>query len=193
MQNTNLRKLVECAIMIALATVLSYFTIFSAPMGGSITAFSQVPIVIIGYRHGLKWGTFTGVVYGVLQMLLQGLGNFAYVSGIGSYLILILFDYVLAFAALGIGGAIFRKAVKQQVVAIGLGAVIASALRFICHFISGVTIWGEYAGGWKSVWTYSLGYNGFYMLFEGIITVVGVVALAIVLDFHSPNLIRKKS
>lgn len=193
MQNTNLRKLVECAIMIALATVLSYFTIFSAPMGGSITAFSQVPIVIIGYRHGLKWGTFTGVVYGVLQMLLQGLGNFAYVSGIGSYLILILFDYVLAFAALGIGGAIFRKAVKQQVVAIGLGAVIASALRFICHFISGVTIWGEYADGWKSVWTYSLGYNGFYMLFEGIITVVGVVALAIVLDFHSPNLIRKKS
>ncbi len=193
MQNTNLRKLVECAIMIALATVLSYFTIFSAPMGGSITAFSQVPIVIIGYRHGLKWGTFTGIVYGVLQMLLQGLGNFAYVSGIGSYLILILFDYVLAFAALGIGGAIFRKAVKQQIVAIGLGAVIASALRFICHFISGVTIWGEYAGGWKSVWTYSLGYNGFYMLFEGIITVVGVVALAIVLDFHSPNLIRKKS
>lgn len=193
MQNTNLRKLVECAIMIALATVLSYFTIFSAPMGGSITAFSQVPIVIIGYRHGLKWGTFTGIVYGVLQMLLQGLGNFAYVSGIGSYLILILFDYVLAFAALGIGGAIFRKAVKQQVVAIGLGAVIASALRFICHFISGVTIWGEYADGWKSVWTYSLGYNGFYMLFEGIITVVGVVALAIVLDFHSPNLIRKKS
>lgn len=193
MQNTNIRKLVECAIMIALATVLSYLTIFQAPMGGSITAFSQVPIVIIGYRHGFKWGAFSGIVYGLLQMLLQGLGNFAYVSGIGSYLILILFDYVLAFAVLGIGGAFFRKAIKQQVVAIGLGAVSASALRFVCHFISGVTIWGEYAGGWKSVWVYSLSYNGFYMLFEGIITVIGVVALAIALDFHSPNLIRKKS
>lgn len=193
MSNTNIRKIVECAIMIALATVLSYLTIFSAPMGGSITAFSQVPIVIIGYRYGVKWGTFTGVVHGLLQMLLQGLGNFAYVKGIGSYFILILFDYIIAFAVLGIGGAIFRKAIKQQTVAIGIGAVAASALRFLSHFISGVTIWGEYAGGWKSVWTYSFGYNGFYMLFEGIITVVGVVALALVFDFHSPNLIRKKS
>lgn len=193
MTNTNTRKIVECAIMIALATVLSYLTIFSAPMGGSITAFSQVPIVIIGYRYGLKWGAFTGVVHGILQMLLQGLGNFAYVKGIGSYLILILFDYIIAFAVLGIGGAIFRKAIKQQALAIGVGAAVASALRFISHFISGVTIWGEYAGGWKSVWTYSFGYNGFYMLFEGIITIVGVVALALVFDFHSPNLIRKKS
>lgn len=193
MSNTNIRKIVECAIMIALATVLSYLTIFSAPMGGTITAFSQVPIVIIGYRYGFKWGTFTGVVYGILQMLLQGLGNFAYVKGIGSYLILILFDYIIAFAVLGIGGAIFRKAIKQQVLSIGMGAVVASALRFLSHFISGVTIWGEYAGGWKSVWTYSFGYNGFYMLFEGIITVVGVVALALVFDFRSKNLIRKKS
>ena len=71
--------------MIALATVLSYVKVFEAPMGGSITAFSQVPIIIIGYRLGLKWGLFTGVVHGILQMLLQGLGNFAYVQGIGSF------------------------------------------------------------------------------------------------------------
>ena len=193
MSNTNIRKIVECAIMIALATVLSYISIFQAPMGGSITAFSQVPIIIIGYRYGFKWGAFTGVVHGVLQMLLQGMGNFAYVKGISSYLILIFMDYVLAFAVLGIGGAIFRKVIKQQAVAIGIGAAVASLLRFACHFISGVTIWGEYADGWKSVWAYSFGYNGFYMLFEGIITVVGVVALSIFLDFQKPNLIRTKS
>ncbi len=193
MSNTNIRKIVECAIMIALATVLSYISIFQAPMGGSITAFSQVPIVIIGYRYGFKWGAFTGVVHGLLQMLLQGLGNFAYVKGIGSYLILIFMDYLIAFAVLGIGGAIFRKVIKQQAVAIGIGAALASLLRFACHFISGVTIWGEYADGWKSVWAYSFGYNGFYMLFEGIITVVGVVALSIFFDFKKPNLIRTKS
>lgn len=193
MSNTNVRRIVECALIIALATVLSYIKIFEAPMGGSITAFSQVPIVIIGYRYGLKWGTFTGIVHGLLQMLLQGLGNFAYVKGITAYLILIFMDYVIAFAVLGIGGAVLRKVIKQQPIAIGLGAIIASALRFICHFISGVTIWGEYAGGWKSVWTYSLGYNGLYMLFECIITVVGVVALSLVFDLQSKNLIRKKS
>ncbi len=195
MANTKIsetQKLTETAIMIALATLLSYVTIFTAPMGGSITAFSQVPIVIIGYRYGFKWGAGTGVIHGILQMLLQGLGNFAYVKGIGAYIILIFADYVVAFACLGIGGALFKKAVKNQTLALALGGAFASLLRFICHFISGVTIWGEYADGWKSVWAYSFGYNGYYMLFEAIITVVGVVVLSLVLDFNSPTLIRKR-
>ncbi len=186
------RKLTETAIMLALAVLLSYVTVFQAPMGGSITAFSQVPIVIIGYRYGFKWGAGTGVIYGVLEMLLQGLGNFAYVKGFVAYLILILADYVVAFACLGIGGALFRKVIKNQTLALALGGAVASLLRFVCHFISGVTIWGEYADGWKSVWAYSFGYNGYYMLFEGILTVIGVVVLSLVLDFNSPNLIRKR-
>lgn len=186
------RKLTETAIMLALAVLLSYVTVFQAPMGGSITAFSQVPIVIIGYRYGFKWGAGTGVIYGVLEMLLQGLGNFAYVKGFAAYLILILADYVVAFMVLGIGGALFRKVIKNQTLALALGSAVASLLRFICHFISGVTIWGEYADGWKSVWAYSFGYNGYYMLFEGILTVIGVVVLSLVLDFNSPNLIRKR-
>lgn len=186
------RRLTETAIMIALATGLSYITLFQAPMGGSITAFSQVPIIIIGYRYGWKWGTFTGFIHGMLQMLLQGLSNFSYVKGFGSYLILILFDYAIAFAVLGIGGALFRKVIKNETLALGLGAAVASLLRFLCHFISGVTIWGEYADGWQSVWAYSFGYNGFYMLFEGIISVVGVVALSFALDFRKADLIKKK-
>ena len=191
-QINTTRKLTETAIMLALAVLLSYVTVFQAPMGGSITAFSQVPIVIIGYRYGFKWGAGTGVIYGVLEMLLQGLGNFAYVKGFAAYLILILADYVVAFACLGIGGALFRKVIKNQTLALALGGAFASLLRFICHFISGVTIWGEYADGWKSVWAYSFGYNGYYMLFEGILTVIGVVVLSLVLDFNSPNLIRKR-
>lgn len=191
-QINTTRKLTETAIMLALAVLLSYVTVFQAPMGGSITAFSQVPIVLIGYRYGFKWGAGTGVIYGVLEMLLQGLGNFAYVKGFAAYLILILADYVVAFMVLGIGGAIFRKDIKNQTLALALGGAVASLLRFICHFISGVTIWGEYADGWKSVWAYSFGYNGFYMLFEGILTVIGVVVLSLVLDFNSTNLIRKK-
>lgn len=191
-QINTTRKLTETAIMLALAVLLSYVTVFQAPMGGSITAFSQVPIVLIGYRYGFKWGAETGVIYGVLEMLLQGLGNFAYVKGFAAYLILILADYVVAFMVLGIGGAIFRKVIKNQTLALALGGAVASLLRFICHFISGVTIWGEYADGWKSVWAYSFGYNGYYMLFEGILTVIGVVVLSLVLDFNSTNLIRKK-
>lgn len=193
MNISKTRKLTECAVMIALATVLSYIKVFELPMGGAITAFSQVPIVIIGFRHGWKWGTFTGVVHGVLQLLLQGLGNFAYVKGIGAYLILIFMDYVLAFAVLGLGGSFFRKSIKNQSLAIGAGAAAASAMRFLCHFISGVTIWGDYAEGWSGVWIYSLTYNGSYMLAECIVTVIGTAALALAVDFRNPDLRRKKA
>ena len=186
------RKLCETSIMIALATALSYVTLFSLPHGGSITLFSQVPIIIIGYRYGAKWGCSTGIIYGVLQMLLQGLGNFAYVKGIGAYLILILADYVLAFMSLGLGGAMFKKVIKNQTVALALGAFVGSLLRFICHFVSGVTIWGDYAGGWKSVWAYSAGYNGGYMAVEAAISVVAVIALSLVLDFSKENLKKTK-
>ena len=186
------RRLTETAIMIALAGALSYVQIFSLPMGGSVTLFSQVPIIIIGYRYGWKWGCVTGVIYGLLEMLLQGLGNFSYVKGIGAYLILIFADYVVAFMVLGLGGGLFKKVVSNQSVALGLGALVASALRFLCHFISGVTIWGEYADGWKSVWVYSLGYNGSYMAAEAAISVIGVVLLSLVLDFNKTDLKKKK-
>ena len=186
------RRLTETAIMIALATGLSYVTIFKLPMGGSITLFSQVPIMIIGYRYGWKWGACTGVIHGIVQMLLQGLGNFAYVKGIGAYLVLIFADYVLAFMALGIGGGMFKK-LKNQTLALGLGAFVGSLLRFICHFVSGVTIWGEYAEGWKAVWIYSLSYNGSYMAAEAVISVIGVVLLSLVLDFNKEDLRKVKS
>jgi thiamine transporter len=180
------RMLTETAIMIALATALSYIQIPKL-MGGSITLFSQVPIIILGYRYGWKNGCFAGIVHGLLQMLLQGLGNFAYVKGLPAYLVLIFADYVFAFMSLGLGGSLFRK-MKNQTLALGLGAVTASALRFLCHFISGVTIWGDYAGGAKSVWLYSLTYNGSYMAFELILSVIGVAALSLVLDFSKENL-----
>lgn len=186
------RRLTETAIMIALAVALSYVQIFSLPMGGSVTLFSQVPIIIIGYRYSWKWGCVTGVIYGLLEMLLQGLGNFSYVKGIGAYLILIFADYVVAFMVLGLGGGLFKKVVSNQSVALGLGALVASALRFLCHFISGVTIWGEYADGWKSVWVYSLGYNGSYMAAEAAISIIGVVLLSLVLDFNKTDLKKRK-
>ncbi len=65
------RTLTVTAIMLALATAHSYVTIFKLPMGGSITLFSQVPIIIIGYSYGAKWGISTGIIYGILQILLQ--------------------------------------------------------------------------------------------------------------------------
>ena len=45
------RILVECALMIALGTVLANIKIFELPNGGSITLFSMVPFILVSFRR----------------------------------------------------------------------------------------------------------------------------------------------
>ena len=58
------RRLTESAVMIALATVLSMVQVYSLPNGGSITACSMVPLVLIAMRYDLKWSLFVGFEIG---------------------------------------------------------------------------------------------------------------------------------
>ena len=94
------RILVECALMIALGTVLANIKIFEMPNGGSITLLSMLPFILVSYRHGTKWGLFTGFVNSLLQMLL---GFYAPPApGLLPLVGMILLDYVLAFTLLGL-------------------------------------------------------------------------------------------
>ena len=64
---SNARKITEAAIMIALATVLSLIKLLDLPYGGSVTIASMLPVIIIAYRHGLRFGLLTGFVFGIIQ------------------------------------------------------------------------------------------------------------------------------
>jgi len=186
----NILKLAETSILLALGTVLSMITLFAAPYGGSVTPFSTLPFVIIGFRFGPKWGVPSMIIGGAIQLLL-GLNNYAYAPTLIAVVTITLFDYLLAFGAYGLAG-IFRRrphdsdASEQDkrklfqpndFVAIGFGAAVASLLRFLCHFISGITVWSGFAPEGTSVWIYSLTYNGGYMLIEMIACVVGAVLI----------------
>ena len=63
------QQLVTCAVALALAYVTSYIKIFKLPFGGSVTLFSMLFIVLIGYWYGIKVGILTGLVYGIFQFL----------------------------------------------------------------------------------------------------------------------------
>ena len=182
------RRLAESALMLALSTILSELAVFSLPFGGSVTLFSQVPIILISYRYGVKWGLTTGLAMSIIQLIF-GIQNFSYVSGITAFLILAFCDYLIAFSALGLGG-MFKGKIKNDILAISLGGIVVSVIRFICHFISGATIWKEYAEG-APVLEYSFNYNASYMLPELIITVVGLVILAGIFDLNSIELKTK--
>lgn len=187
MNQTKKKRLLmisESAIMLALATVLSMIPFLQLPMGGSITIFSMLPVLIIAYRYGMKWGFLVGITYGLIQMVL-GLNNLTYATSPWAVICIILFDYLVAFGVLGFGG-LFRK-LKIQSVGFALGTAVACTLRFLCHFITGVTVWNMYAED-MPVALYSLIYNGSYMLPETAITIVIGVILMLFLNFRSEKL-----
>ncbi len=177
-------RIAESAVMLGLATALSMVPLFQLPMGGSVTAFSMLPILIIAYRYGFGYGVGVGAVYGLIQMML-GMSSLSYATNAWAVVCIILFDYVVAFGVLSFGG-IFRT-FKCQPVGFALGTSIACALRFICHFITGVTVWSAYAEDMPVV-LYSLFYNGSYMLPEMAITLLVGVAVASVLDLRSESI-----
>ena len=167
------RILVECALMIAIGTVLSNIKFFTLPNGGSVTLLSMLPFVLVSFRHGVKWGLFTGFVNSLLQMLL---GFYAPPApGLLPLVGMILLDYVLAFSFLGLA-CVFAKPFKNKLVGVAVGSAAVCVLRFLCSFLSGVLIWGNLSDGLPA-WTYSLVYNGSYMLPETLLTMVAAVLL----------------
>lgn len=172
-------RLTLSGIMIAMATVLSLFAIFKMPQGGTITPLSMLPVIIVGYIYGVRWGCFTGMVYGILQILTGATfaGNTFWVT-VGS----IILDYLLAFACLGFGG-LFTKLIKSQTISFTLGTLTACICRFLCHFLSGALLFGAYAPQGQTIFYYSLTYNASYMLPELITTVIGAVILGGIFDF----------
>lgn len=182
------RIMVECAIMIAVATVLSLLKVYEAPLGGSVTLCSMVPLILVSYRHGVKWGIESALVYSVLQLLL-GIGSVSYVPTFGGIVLCVLFDYIIAFTVIGFAG-VYRNFIKNDYVGITAGAATVCVLRFLCHFFSGAVVWYSITkeGQWNDLvnkfgmWTYSLIYNAQYMVPETIITVIATPLIFVVIN-----------
>ena len=178
---TAIRRLVESAILVALASVLSLIKLAELPAGGSVTCASMLPILIVAYRNGPFWGLGAGLVFSVVQ-LLTGLSVFSWVTGWQSVLAVALLDYIIAFIVSGLGG-IFRSQKRTQATALVYGALLVSLLRFICHLISGATVWAGLSIPDGAALAYSLIYNAAYMIPETVILVTAAFYLGSILDF----------
>ncbi len=177
-------RLVFSALMVAIGTVLSLFS-FSGfwVYGGSVTFCSMLPLVIVSYRYGWKWGVFTSLVYGLVQMVL-GMQNVMYGPNWYTVLAIALLDYIVAFGVIGFS-SVFDGHVKNESLGLVLGVALAMLLRLLCHFISGWVIWDAM---WPNEMglaspVYSILYNGSFMLPEAIITAVVAVILNKAISF----------
>lgn len=154
------KQLVFSGAALALAMVTSEFIpTISLPFGGSITLFSMLFVVLIGYWYGAKAGLLTGFAYGLLQFVIDP----KFYSPIQ-----LLVDYPLAFGALGLSGFFSEK--RHGL----LFGYIAGVLgRYVFTFLSGVLFFAHYAPTQTPVGIiiYSLGYNASYILPEAAATI----------------------
>ena len=184
------RPLVEGAIMVAFATVLSLIKLVDMPYGGSVTFASMLPILIISYRHGVSMGLMTGVVYSMMQQLL-GLNTLSYFTTWQSIVAVIVIDYLLAFAFVGLGGCLRGRIVflndapvsKKQGAELALGMLLVCVVRYIFHTVSGATVWAGLSIPTEAALVYSLGYNATYMIPETVINVCAALWIGGALDF----------
>ena len=86
------KQIAFCAMAMALAVVTSMFKIIDMPMGGSVTLFSMLFIVLIGYWYGISAGMTASIAYGVLQLIVN-----PYIISLPQMFL----DYIFAFGALG--------------------------------------------------------------------------------------------
>ena len=202
------RKLTESAMLLAVAIVLELLSkmfIPEMPFGGQITLVSMLPVVLISYRHGVRWGLVSGVCYAMLEMALGAKtvtaafqpGYFGDGVMLVNALIMCVLDYLVAFTVLGLGGC-FREKIKNPGMSLLAGSVVALGLRYVTHIASGYILfsgWAEWfftqdgfpAWGAKLVeslspqmlgLTYSVVYNGMYMVPEILITAVVALLLS---------------
>ena len=184
------------AFSVAISAICAAIPFLNLPFGGGFTIASMLPIILVAYMFGTKWGILTAFAYSIMQMLL-GFNTVSafFLPGDSQMLwwraVLVIFiDYVLAYTVLGWGG-IFRNKFSPTK-AIVLGSIFAISLRYISHIISGAIFFGTWAewfftqdgfplwgtkiietfSGGSLALVYSIIYNGTYMIPEIVITAI---------------------
>ena len=217
MQNKT-KRLTESAMLVGLAVVLELvgrMVIPPMPFGGQLTLVSMLPMVLISYRHGVRWGLVAGFGYSLLQMALgAGTVTAAFQPGyfgegrmLLNAIIMCGLDYVLAYTMLGLGGC-FRDRVKNRGLSLALGSLVALSGRYVAHILSGYILFSGWAEwfftqdgfpAWGAVlverlspevlsWVYSVVYNGMFMLPEIILTTLAAFLVA-----RAPQIVEKQN
>lgn len=149
------RILVEGALMIAASVVLSFIRVYTLPNGGSLSLVPLLPLLMMAYRHGVKWGAFTCFVRGLIALLIS-----FYAPPVRSLYALtmeVLLDYLLPYMVLALA-CVIAKPFKNKMLGIGISALVTGVAKFLIHVLSGYIVWKDYA--WALEWMSGLGFAG---------------------------------
>jgi len=177
MRNQRTQIIVELALCVALAAALNFASMrLPINVAGGSVSLVMLPIAVVALRRGALPGAAAGLMFGFLDLLME------------PYILVpaqVALDYPLPYLSFGLGVGLFsalymgRKPGQSQpdtsqsttdftpsgvakspvlIVAMLVGAF----LRLVCHVLSGVIFFAEYAGD-QNVWIYSFVYNISYI------------------------------
>lgn len=133
-----------------------------------------------------KWGLLSGFVFSIIQ-LIQTASTLSYATSFLAAVTIIFLDYIFAFTVIGLAGFLRNKVSNPSAAAV-TGTVGVCALRYICHVISGCTVWAGVSIPSTDGLLYSLSYNATYMIPETIINAAAVFWLFGCLNFRSEKI-----
>ncbi|MCF6137061.1 energy-coupled thiamine transporter ThiT [Pseudalkalibacillus berkeleyi] len=179
MKNRTL-MMAEVAIMAALGIILGFIKIGGPWAFGGSVSLEMVPIFIMAFRRGLGAGILTGLMIGLLQLLIN-----PYIY----YFLQVLLDYPLAFMGVGLAALArpdWNHTFVKRVIFIIIGTFIGSLMRLTSHVISGMAFFADQAPEGTPVFIYSFSYNISYIAPTFILTVI----LLVLLSKTAPKLIH---
>lgn len=173
--NQRVQILLEVALFAVIALILDLFIPTFGPVKIDI---KMLPIVIIALRRGFVPGILSGLLWGLLQVLVGD----AYILTISQFLL----EYFVAFALIGFAGMASKplqkllheepEALGKQTLWASIGLIVGSGARYIIHFLAGYIFWGAYAPEGQGALLYSFIVNGTAFLTE-----TGTVLIALIL------------
>ena len=209
MRTQKTKRLTVTAVLLALATALALIAalipFLHLPMGGGFTVASMLPIVIISYMYGVRWGLFASFTYSVIQIAMDlclGVNGSVVMAmfmpesdgymGTVAAVSIVVIDYFVAYTLLGLGG-LFRGR-KNKTAALVLGVLVALSLRYAAHVVSGYIFYGAWAEWFFSQegWLHGIGawlmarVNGrtlaliYSLLYNGLYMIPEIVLTALV-------------
>ncbi|MBN2300121.1 MAG: energy-coupled thiamine transporter ThiT [Acholeplasmataceae bacterium] len=170
-KSLEIKKLTMSSALVAIAFVIQLLIrfvlpMFNMPFGGNFLGIAMLPLVLIGFLYGIKYGIISGFVFGVFGIILAPSG---YIIG-WSFLL----DYLLGFTAYGLTGFFVGKLLSVKWTIIGI--TVAGFFRYLSVSFAGVFFWSETINA--DAWVFSfIEYNLGYTLSTTVITILLAVLI----------------
>jgi len=188
----EIKKMGNSTILLTLTVVVAWIyklipglSALSQATGGNFFGIEIIPLAMIGFFFGFKYGIIATVLYGYINFAIDGFKVY--------YVAAVLFDYLLAYIGFSFGALFKIKSKKQlyNILCFIIILIIGSFVRFLSTTLSGYLFFAEYAPEGMHPLLYSIVYNSSYIsstLGFSILLSVGIINPVIrIINQVSPN------